>query len=77
MADDRTDEPEGNDGHDDERLGIGAQGNRQQRVDQEERNGMASGQCFDALLQLSWFTLKSIGEARMVREREWQYAFSI
>ena len=66
MAVHGTDHGEGNDAHDDQGLGVGAQRHREQRVEDEQRGCEEGHQARHGFTLLALRALQAVGDARMV-----------
>ena len=69
MAQNYPDEPERDDGHDDERLGVGAQRDRQQREDQDHGDPEPGAQRVHGFQLLLLFTSEGVGQFRVLGDK--------
>ena len=62
MADDGADDSEGDDGHDDERLGVGFERNGQEDVDAEDGEEATDGEVADGFILIVLFSLEAMDD---------------
>ena len=72
MSPDGAHQAEGDHRHDDERLPVGTQRDRQQRIDEDKRERVVARQRTGGLALLALFALQAVGEARDGRQQPGQ-----